>query len=249
MKTVKARGLVLKEYEAGESDKRLLVLCKEHGRMMIYARGARKPKSKFMAAAQVFTYADFVLAAGRGFYSLAQAEVIESFYGLRTDYDTLAAAHLIAEVCEKTLLEAIACDDLLKLALRAFLYLSKPSVDLPPLQVTGVFFLRFFVYYGLAPETDACTACGEIVERDAFFSADGLVCRICHPSYSIKLSPAAVYAVKHIIHSDLSKSFIFSAHSGVIKELWLISTLIWDYHFELKLVSKKYGGFVIDHRF
>ena len=105
MQTIKARGLVLREYEAGESDKRLLLLCKEHGRMMIYARGARKPKSKFMAAAQLFTYADYVITVGRGFHALAQAQVIESFYGLRTDYDRLTAAHLLAEVCEKTLLE------------------------------------------------------------------------------------------------------------------------------------------------
>jgi len=240
MKTIKARGLVLKEYEAKESDKRLLVLCKEHGRMMIYARGARRPKSKFMAASQVFTYADFVLAAGRGFYSLAQAEVIESFYGLRTNYDSLAAAHLIAEVCEKTLLEDIACDDLLQLALKALSYLSKPSIDLSPLQITGVFFTRFFVYYGLAPETNACTACGEIVEQDAFFAAEGLVCRVCRPGYSIKLSPAAVYAIRHIVHSDLSKSFLFNAHSSVINELWQVGKLLWDYHFEWRLVSEKY---------
>ena len=240
MQTIKTRGLVLREYEAGESDKRLLVLCKEHGRMMIYARGARKPKSKFMAAAQLFTYSDFVLAVGRGFYSLTQAEVIQSFYGLRTDYDALTAAHLIAEVCEKTLLDSIACDDLLKLALRAFAHLNKPS--LPPAQIVGVFFLRFFAYYGLAPETDICTGCGENVEQDAFFSAEGLVCRACKPGYSMKISAVGVYAIRHIVHNDLPQAFLFNAHESVINELRQVSRFLWDYHFEWKLMSERLLG-------
>ena len=238
MKTIKARGLVLKEYETGESDKRLLLLAKEHGRMLIYARGARKPKSKFMAAAQLFTYADFVITVGRGFYALAQAEVIESFYGLRTDYDRLTAGHLVAEVCEKTLLENIACDDLLRLALKSLSHLCKPQ--LPPLQVIGVFFMRFFAFYGLAPEVGTCTICGEVVEQNAFFCAEGLVCGVHKPSYSVRLSRAAVFALRHILSSDLSAAFLFKAHEDVLQELWQAAQMLWRAHFEWKLAAEEF---------
>ena len=235
MQTIKARGLVLREYEAGESDKRLIVLCKEHGRMMIYARGARKPKSKFMGAAQLFTYADFVLTVGRGFRALAQADIIESFYGLRTDYDALTAAHIVAEVCEKTVLEDIPCDDLLQLALRSLSFLNKQQ--LPALQVICVFLLRFFAFYGLAPETEACTVCGEATSGEAFFCVEGLVCESCRPNYSMRLSVAAVYALRYILHNDLAQSFLFNARIDVLRELLKAARLLWDYHFEWKLAS------------
>jgi len=238
MQTIKARGLVLKEYEAGESDKRLLLLCKEHGRMLVYARGARKPKSKFMAAAQLFTYADFILTAGRGFHALTQAEVIESFYGLRTDYDRLTAAHLIAEVCEKTLLEDIACDDLLRLALKSLTHLSKPL--LPPMHVIGVFFMRFYAYYGYAPEVDACVTCGHDVENGAFFSAEGLVCAAHRPGYGIRLSMAAVHAIRHILGNDLTTAFRFKVHEDVLQELWQAARMLWRFHFEWKLTSEEF---------
>ena len=239
METLKARGLVIREYEAGESDKRLLLLLKDHGRMMIYARGARKPKSKFMAAAQLFTYADFVITRGRGFNALAQAQVIQSFYGIRTDYDRLTAAHLLAEVCEKTVLEESSCDELLRLALRSLSHLSKPIF--PPLQVTGVFFMRFYAYYGLAPETGACAQCGQDVEHEAFFCAEGLVCGAHKPGYGVKLSRAAVFALRHILDSDLITAFKFKAHEEVLEELWQAAQMLWRFHFDWELVA---AGFV-----
>ena len=238
MQTIKARGLVLKEYETGESDKRLLLLVKEHGRMMIYARGARKPKSKFMAAAQLFTYADFVITVGRGFNALAQAEVIENFYGLRTDYDSLTSAHLIAEVCEKTLLEDIPCDDLLRLALKSLSHLCK--TQLPHLQVAGVFFIRFFAFYGLAPEIETCTVCGGPVEHNAYFCAEGLVCGAHKPSYGVQLSRATIYALRHILSSDLAAAFQFKAHENVLQELWQAAQMLWRSHFEWKLAAEEF---------
>jgi len=238
MESIKVRGLVLKEYEAGESDKRLLLLCKEHGRMMIYARGARKHKSKFMACAQLFTYSDFVLTVGRNFKTIAQAEVIESFYGLRTDYDALTAAHFIVEICEKTLLEDTQCDDLLLLTLKSLGYLSKQK--LPALQIASAFALRFFVFYGFAPEIHYCTVCGEAVDDNIFFCAEGLICKKHKSGYSIALSSAGIFALRYIIDSDISHAFLFNARDDVIKQIWDTAIMLWRCHFEWKLKTMDY---------
>jgi len=237
MKTIKARGLVLKEYEAGESDKRLLLLCKGIGRILVYARGARKPKSKFMAAAQLFTYADFVLAQGNGFYSVTQADVIESFYNLRTDYDRLCAAHLMAEVCEKTLLETSNCDDLLLLTLKSLTRLAKGNLS--PLQITDVFLLRFFSYYGLRPVSDFCAVCdlplGDMTDG-IFFGAEGIVCAK-HKENSILFSLPAAAALSFILDSELAQAFSFKADPAVLLVLQQAAKLMWDNHFEWELFS------------
>ena len=173
----------MKEYEVGESDKRLLLLCKERGRVLIRARGARKPRSKFMAAAQIFTYSDFVLAEGRGFVSLAQADVIENFYDLRTDYDRLCAAYEIVDVCEKTVHENENCDDLLLLVLKSLSNLSRGKFQ--PRQIFAVFMLRFFDVSGLRPHTDECAVCKKIVAREIFWGGEGVLCA-AHGGGSVK---------------------------------------------------------------
>ena len=249
MKPIKVRGLVLREYEAGESDKRIMIFCKGQGRLMVYARGARKASSKFMAAAQLFTYADFVLVQGRGFYSLTQADIIESFYPLREDYDRLMAAHLIAEACEKTLWDDIESDALLLLALRSLSVLARGKIA--PLQVVCVFLMRFFDAYGLRPQTDACVICNAPIDGTPLTTTMGGKFKICTeglmcPSHSHQvgsldmpstaqyryLSAQGVLALQYVLDSDLPQAFQFNVHISVLQELRNAANFLWVSHFE-----------------
>ena len=203
--------------------------------MFVHARGARKPKSKFLACAQIFTYADYVLAEGRGFYSVNQAEIIESFYYIRKDYDCLAAAYSITEICEKTLLEDMPADDLLLLALKALSHLSKGSF--PALQISNVFLIRFITWYGLSPETENCGICGKPLEEmgSVLLTSEGVRCTnhsgnddapLC-----LKISASAAYALRHIVTSGMPQSFSFKAADDVLAELQRIGRLLWNSHF------------------
>lgn len=242
MKTLKARGVVLREYEAGESDKRLTLLCKEYGRLTVYVRGARKPKSKFMAAAQLFTYGDFILGDGRQFYSMAQAEVIDSFYEIRADYDRLCYAHYAAEICEKTVLENTPCDDLLWLLLKTLRHLDQPATArfiMPPQQAACVFLFRFYLYYGLAPENDNCCVCGEEPSDGVFFCDEGIACRNCAGKmlYKTPLSAPALAALRYLLNAGVSEAFMFKASETVLRELSRAGKLFWNHHFQIKLQS------------
>jgi len=235
MTKIKVRGIVLREYEAGESDKRLLIFCKEHGRLFAYARGARKPTSKFMAASQPFTYADFILVQGRGFYSLAHADIIENFYTLREDYDRLMAAHTVAEVLEKTLWDDIESDDLLKLSLRTFLVLSKGRVE--PLQALSVFLFRFFDVFGLRPQTDGCVLCDTQLSEmlKPMICSEGLICHTHKPITYQSVTHTAIKAMQHILDSQPAEAFLFSAADSVILELKKVASMLWSCHFEWEL--------------
>ena len=201
MITFKARGLVLREYETGESDKRLTLLCKGHGRLMVYARGARGTKSKFLAASQMFTYGDYVIADGRQFLSMNQGSVIESFYPIRQDYTKLCYAQYVLEICEKTIPDRTPCDELLQLVLKTLQHISRqkitpsqpfdsaqPSdsigsakgIELTGQQAVNVFLFRFFLFYGLAPEMNCCCLCGEELNNSStLFCDEGMVCLRC----------------------------------------------------------------------
>jgi len=234
VKTIKVRGLVLRVFDAGESDKRLLIFCKGHGRLMAYARGASKPSSRFMAAAQPFTYADFVLAQGAGFYSLTQVDMIENFYNLRTDYDRLMAAHQVTEACEKTLWDNLESDELLRLALKSLSVLAKGEV--PPRQVSCIFLFRFFNAFGLRPQTDACVVCNTAVEtKKMVLCEEGLVCDVHKPAASSPISRTAITMLQHILDNDLALAFRFTAPEAACIELSRAAHMLWKCHFDWEL--------------
>ncbi|MCL2708138.1 MAG: DNA repair protein RecO, partial [Defluviitaleaceae bacterium] len=215
MKSFKARGVVIRETEAGESDKRLTLLCKGHGKLNVYARGARKAKSKFLGAAQLFCYGDYVINDGGAFLAMAQAQPIESFYRVRGDYDALRHAHYAAEICEKAVLEDTQADELLLLLLKTLKRLDRAAANnegVPPRQVSAVFLFRFFKYYGIAPEAGACCACGdEGIGSLRYFGADGALCESCAKKTPRRalMSAAALEALRHILESGLNEAFMF----------------------------------------
>ena len=102
MGTEKLRGIVLREQAKGESNKQIVLLAQGVGRVLLSARGARRVKSKLLAATQLFCYADFVVYEGKGFYSVTQAELQNSFYGLRLDMDKFSEGMYLAELTERS---------------------------------------------------------------------------------------------------------------------------------------------------
>jgi len=224
MKKFETRALVLREYEAGESDKRLLLLCKGIGRITVYARGARKVRSKFLAASQMFTYGDYVLVDGGQFFSLSQGAVIENFFAIRQDYERLACAQQVLEICEKAVPERTPCDELLRLALKALQHFSR--AELPGKQILSVFMFRFFLYSGLAPEMG---------EGD-YFCDEGMVARSEKTDkLRIPLSSAARAAICHILEADTAGAFLFRAEAPVLDELARAAHICWLGHFHITL--------------
>jgi DNA repair protein RecO len=188
--TFKDKGLVIKEYAAGESDKRLLLLLFDKGRVMAFARGAGNPKSKFHASAQVFAFSEFVFYEGTGFLSVTQCGLIENFYGVRRDFERLCLASHVIEMAERILMPEVLCKNELRLI---YLTLQKLSAaDYPPMLAAVAFELKFLQMAGFCDKTLP----------------------------DIKLSKAAAGAVSWVLESDIKSIFSFKAANHVISELF-----------------------------
>jgi DNA repair protein RecO (recombination protein O) len=225
---------VLKAYEHGESDKRLALFLKERGKVYVTARGARKPKSKYMAGAQIFTYSDFVIFEKGQMLSVTQVDLIESFYPLRLDLDRFCAASCMVELCDRVMLESAASDGILHLLLLSLMQLCKGK---NPELAQRAFEFKFYQLSGMEPAAFACSKCGRPIEGEASFGPEGALCKSCRASGQTPLSPSALKALQHIIELPSQQIFSFELDNASLEQLKAASMLFMRRNFEVTLKS------------
>lgn len=219
----KVNGIVIKETDMGESGKRITVLTKEHGKMLLSVRGAKNTKKGMQAAVQLFSCCEFTLFEGRGFYSVTQADITESFYGIRNDFARLAYGAYILELTDRASFEELENNMAFDLLLRTLFVLA--SGKRGPRLTAAVYVLRLLKEYGFMGDCSVCQACGKPMEEAYYGSmADGLYCDECRGVSIGKLGRGALRALKHITESPVNTLFSFEVSDAVLEELWDFST-------------------------
>ena len=220
--TTEVRGLVIRTTDVKEADRIITLFTEEMGAVSAVARGARSHKSRKMSSTMQFCYGNFVLYKQGEYFHVKEAELIESFYGLRNSLDGLALASYIAEVLnEVTVAEAER--DLLRLSLNSLYAISERKYSLE--KIKAAFEIRAASIIGFMPDVLACSNCGEKLGNFYFHIMGGsLTCYGCHerearihalpenPHESQTvciLTEGAKIALAYCIHSPLERIFSF----------------------------------------
>lgn len=95
-------GLVLRETVTRETDKILTVLTPDRGKISLIARGARRKNSRLAAACQLLAYSELTIYEKGQWFMLDEAETLELFTGLRTDFVALSLASYLADLTDAT---------------------------------------------------------------------------------------------------------------------------------------------------
>ena len=91
-------GMVIREQNIGEADRRVILLTRDYGIVHAFARGARRIKSNALTATQLLSYSRFSIFQGRDSYIIDEAEPIEVFFALRGNMEALSLALYFAQL-------------------------------------------------------------------------------------------------------------------------------------------------------
>lgn len=201
-RTYRATGLTLRKSPSGEADLVSSLYTREHGKLDVMARGARRLTSKLMGHFEPLTLVRLSIARGRNLDIVAEAEVVNAFPDVKADYASVARGLHLAELIDGFSASSAANPQVLDLALQTLDAIGKrPSTatdDHSPDLPLRYFDLQLLQLSGFLPELYQCVECGDELEpeRHRFAAgAGGAICPECGPP-DVVVRPLSLPALK-----------------------------------------------------
>ncbi len=178
----RTEAIVLRHRDFGEADRVLTVYSPELGKFDVIGKGIRKPRSRKSGHLEPFIRVNLLLAKGRSWDVITQAEALETFPNIRRSLGSIAMAAYMVELVDRFAQEGDVNPEIYALLADSLRALDAGDKTL--------LLLRFFEIHlmgleGYRPELHKCVACGKPLEpRDSFFSIEmgGVLCPECGKS-------------------------------------------------------------------
>ncbi len=215
-------GMTLAMSPIGESDRRLVLLTREKGKISAFARGASKPNSPLLGCSQTFAFGEYTLYAGRDSYSVRSARIHHYFSELREDLERLYYGIYFCEVADYYARENLDAEEMLRLLYQSLRALAKGAV--PGELVRYIYEWRQMVINGEAPNVLSCQTCKRTDSLTTFSKRrHGLLCDGCaslgrHGGDADVLA-ATAYTLQFMTRTPVKELFSFTVTDRVLREL------------------------------
>lgn len=216
--SITVTGMVLLATPVGDYDKRLVILTKEKGKVTAFARGARRPSSMHLAAANPFAFGEFELYPGKDAYTLQRANISEYFRDLATDYDMACYGFYFTEVANYYGMENADDRELLKLVYQSLKALSCGKFSFEFVQ--RVFEMKVMGINGEYPDVFSCVSCKKKENLKLInLNRGGCVCEDCTSKVTgMEVSEGVLYAMQFILTSSIQKLYTFTLTAEALEE-------------------------------
>ncbi|MEW6456943.1 MAG: DNA repair protein RecO [Acidobacteriota bacterium] len=183
-----SEAIVLRSFNFAELDKIVVLFTKEKGIIRVIAKGAKKFKNRFGSSLEPMSYIKIVYyeKETRDLLVLKTADLIESFFEIQKDFDTIKGLSYISEVIEGFIPHHLK-EDLVFRLLLSILRALKNEVPLPLI-------LRYFEGWilklsGFLPNFTKCRNCKTLIEEGWLSQKmDGIYCSGCSTMKKFKIN-------------------------------------------------------------
>lgn len=236
MTTYRDRGVVLRTYKLGESDRIVVVMTREHGKIRAVAKGVRKTKSKIGARLEPMSHVDVLLNRGRDLDVVNQVEVVDASPGLHGDLERMSQAISMCEAIDLVSQDREPVAHLYEMLVGALRTLEERPA---PLLLAG-FFLKLLAAEGVGPQVFQCVKCGAQERLEHFdLHAGGVQCRAC--ATGVRVEEGVVEAMQDILGGRL-RSALDRPESPATYATTALATRLMEHHLERRLKSSLMFG-------
>jgi DNA repair protein RecO (recombination protein O) len=200
----------------GDADKIVTLFSREHGKIIAYANGARRPKSPLAGGMQLFTHLEVRLATGKNSEAVKQCEIKHSFRNIQEDFNCMAygmfIVELVTELCPEGQSEPGVFDLLVEVL--TILSLRNPRV------VALAWAWQILFVMGYYPDFKNCVVCGQELSWPAYFSFSnsGCVCAQCKQHELPEVSAKVYEFITCLLHIDWREPAKFTVNGTVLMQ-------------------------------
>jgi len=197
IRTVEA--VIISHKNFGEADRLVTLFTREAGKIRGMAKGVRKVGSRKAAYLEPFMHSKVVLARGKTFWILTQADGIQQFSTIGDSLEKTGMAAYVMELADRFTVEEEPASQLFRLIINTLARVNAQQDSFTPI----LFFeLRILDHAGFRPDLTRCVGCGEgITAQDQYFSQfqGGAVCPRCGAGFQDvrKISMDALRYLRH----------------------------------------------------
>jgi len=234
--------VVLRHTDWGEADRLLGLFSREAGKLRAIAKGVRKLRSRKAGHLEPFTRVRILLAHGRDFWIVTQAETVDAYLPVREDLLRTAYAAYVIELLDRFTYEEGENRALYQLLVET---LERISTQPDPFSGVRYYEIRLLDLLGFRPELIHCVRCGnEIKAQDQFFDAasGGAVCPRCgeHVSTARPVSMEVLKFLRHYQRSTFREASRVDLPPGVRREMEGLLNYYLTYWLERNLNSPSF---------
>jgi DNA repair protein RecO (recombination protein O) len=232
-------AIVLRHYSLADSDRIIVFLSREYGKVRGVAKGAKKPQSRIAASLEPLNHIRLELYAreGRELGQIQRTEIIHSYLGKNPSLKQIYAFSYFAEICNEIAQDNQGNQALFRLMLASLNAGEKRDVSAQLVRYFEIWCLKLS---GLLPNYAYCSNCGKCVKDDEFFAwfeAGQARCRTCSLGRGMRMGASASAALISMTRLSPEQFVAQPIAEDAIREIERLSQKLLDLHLERQLKS------------
>ncbi|MBI4665753.1 MAG: DNA repair protein RecO [Nitrospinae bacterium] len=241
-------AIIIRGIRLNESDRIITLFTRDYGKIKAVAKGCLKPKSRLMGRLEPFlhTRAIFFGKEKAELFYLNTSDIIETFTGMRDDYEKLMRAFAAAELVDVCQKEKDANRDGFNMLLVLLRKLSASAMPADKLDMLlRLFEFKYLSSIGFMPSMGACAVCGGAIAgpRCGFNPSRGAVCGSClHKSgaQTINASPGAIKLLERSLSTPMERLERISSGTSLLNDVERMVRAMIDTHTRKRMKSERF---------
>lgn len=241
-RTLRIEAVVLRHSDWGEADRLLVLFGRECGKIRAIAKGVRKLRSRKAGHLEPFTRVALLLARGKDFWIVTQAETVDAYLPIRDDLVRTAYAAYVIEVLDRFTYEEGQNRALYQLLVDT---LQLVAMLPDPFPAVRYYELRLLDLLGYRPELTNCVRCERLIKPENQYidaGQGGVLCPHCgeenHSARPVNMS--TLKFLRHYQRSTFREASRAVIAPGTRREMEALLSYYLTYWLERRLNSSAF---------